>query len=293
MRRVPPVMALAIFALVAATMLACGPVAPPPDGEGAASPFLEAAGASPSQPVQVNTPVALQPDAPAESPTSTATPLPEGNPTHIIITLLPNVTEELEATPTPTPAFVPTPTAEPTAAGIPDPTPTATVAPSPTPTPTLSPAPTPLPTATPVPTATPAPTIVPTATATVTPPPTPTLAPTAMPTSIPTATPAVQGGSESSASLEIVAQVAELEPVLKWVAHWNTENNTWWLYDPTGTFPGVEALVPTEGEVTIGQLTRLEDGQYYLLAVTRDVKFRPWYLLAMGSGVNQLKWVDP
>ena len=120
-----------------------------------------------------------------------------------------------------------------------------------------------------------------------------TSVPTPVPTPAPAPTPTKQHESASLEHLEIAEQVAELESLLKWVAYWNTENNTWWLYDPTGTFPGVQALVPTKGAVTVGQLTRLEDGQYYLLAITRDVKFRQWFLVAMGSGVNQLKWVDP
>ena len=121
-----------------------------------------------------------------------------------------------------------------------------------------------------------------------TPPPTPsaTEAPTPAATAEPEPTPAE--------TLEIARQLSELESILNWVAHWDTGNNTWWLYDPTGTFPGVRALVGGEEEPETGQLTVLEDGKDYLIDVGRSIKFRDWYLVvAQGSGTNQLKWVEP
>ncbi len=104
-----------------------------------------------------------------------------------------NLEEEVYATPTSTPTFIPEATPIPTATPtlIPSPTPTAipTLTPSPTATPTLRPSPSPSPTPYITPSPSPTPYVTPTATPTLSPSPTPYITPSPSPTATPTATP--------------------------------------------------------------------------------------------------------
>ena len=106
----------------------------------------------------------------------------------------------------------------------------------------------------------------------------------------PTTTP--QPTATPVAPAEIVGQLAGLGAALEWVAYMYDENGNWRLslYDPTGTFPGFNALVPTDQDVPVGPLTRLVEGREYLFAVNRNVEFNGIQLSAEGSRVNVAKW---
>ena len=115
---------------------------------------------------------------------------------------------------------------------------------------------------------------------------------TSVATPVPRATPTAQPIATPAAPAEIVQQVAGMGSALKWVAYLYNENGNWQLslYDPTGAFPGVNALVPTSQEVPVSPLTRLVEGREYLFAVSRDIEFRGMRFAGAGSGTNVVKW---